>query len=413
MMRLRKNNGFSLIELVIIIVVVSIMFSLALQSMTALMTNAKEVKTEKELEALLTALVGTTVNGKNAGGDDFGYVGDVGAFPASLNNLNSNPGSYTTWNGPYIEKFTEDNTGYKTDEWGQAYSYNGSTTVSSTGSGNTISKALPGSAEDYLLNSFDGAIHDINDSTPGIIYNDSIDIEVVYPNGTGSTTLKTYQPDADGDFTLDSLPIGQHLLRIIYQPAYDTLKTYATIYPRNNGYRLFKLTSNYFSASSGGGGGGGGGGGSGVEILRPEGSGSSTALLDENCSGNWSCVDEPSPDDDGTFVKGEGNSWKDDSYATEDHATGSGIVDSIKIYIYGNGGGSKKIRTYLRTNSQNFQGNQITPSSSYTYYSTTYVNNPATGTAWSWSEIDAIEIGCGIRREGKVTQVYLEVYYTY
>lgn len=409
-----NNHGFSLIELIIIIVVISIFFSLALQSMTALLTSAKEVKTEREMEELLTGLVGTTVTGGNATGSDFGYVGDVGSFPANLSALTANPGSYSTWEGPYIEKFNEDPDGYLKDEWGQTYSYNGSTTVTTNSSGTTITKSLPGSAADYLLNSYTGAIRDINDSTPGIIYNDSIDIEIVYPSGSGSTSTKTYHPQSDGSFTLDSLPIGQHLLRIIYQPDYDTLKTYATIYPRNNNFRIFKLTSNYFSASGGGGGGGGGGSGSsGVEILYPDGSGSSSQLNDENCHHNWQCVNETTPDDNGTYVKGSGNGWNEDLYSTQDHSTGSGTIDSVKIYIRSTGSSSMKAKTYLRTNHQNFEGNQINLSSSYSNYSTTYINNPATGSAWSWSEIDNIEIGTSIKKEGRVTQVYLEVYYTY
>lgn len=356
------------------------------------------------MEDILNAMVGTSVAGQNTAGSDFGYVGDVGAFPNSLNDLNNNPG-YSNWSGPYIAKFNEDADGFQIDEWGKTYSYNGSTTITSSGSGGSISKSLPGSANDYLLNSYAGVIRDLNDSLPGIIYNDSIDIEIFYPNGSGTSTVKSYHPEADGSFHLDSLPIGQHLLMIIYKPDFDTLKTFATIYPRNNDYRIFKLTSAYFSSS-------GGSGGSGVETLYPEGSGSSTQLLDENCSSNWSCVDETSPDGDGTYVKGEGNNWKYDLYTCMDHSAGSGTIDSVKINIYGKGGGNKKIRTYIRTNNQNFESGLITPGGSYANYSTLYINNPATGSAWSWSEIDNIEIGCGIRQDGFITQVYLEVYYT-
>ena len=73
---------------------------------------------------------------------------------------------------------------------------------------------------------------------------------------------------------------------------------------------------------------------------------------------------------------------------------------------------NQRIRTYIRTNSTNYQGAQIKPSTIYTTYSTTYITNPQTSVAWTWTEIDAIEIGPQIRRAARVTQVWIEIYYT-
>ncbi|MFQ5452928.1 MAG: prepilin-type N-terminal cleavage/methylation domain-containing protein [Candidatus Zixiibacteriota bacterium] len=403
---LKDNNGFSLIELTIVIIIIGIMLSLAIKSMTALIKDTRQIKTERELEMLTYAIVGDPSLTSAGARSDFGYVGDVGAFPSNLDALAQNPGGYATWDGPYIEKgFTQDVDGFKTDEWGKAYNYSGGITITSTGSGSTITKKIADATSDYLLNTFNGTIQDINDSLPGSIYKDSINIKITIPDGSGSSITKIYNPDSIGVFTLDSLPAGQHPLRIIYVPNVDTLFSYLNILPRHKSSRIYKFASSYFT----GGGGGGGGGGSSSEILRPMGVGSSTQLLDENCTGDWSCVDEVTSDGDGTFVKGAGGSWDNDTYATENSSVSSGTIDSVVVFIRAK---FFRARTAIRTNGTLYEGNDIWLTNSYANYSTSYITNPNTSSAWTWTEIDALEIGVTLKESAFCTQVWVEVYYT-
>ena len=147
--------------------------------------------------------------------------------------------------------------------------------------------------------------------------------------------------------------------------------------------------------------------------MRPVGSGTASELSTENCSNGWQCVDESTSDGDGTYVKGSGSNWKYDLYDTQDHSAGSGTIDSVIIYTNAKGdGGGKKAMTYLRTNSSNYSGSSHNTTSSYVTYSTTYATNPNTSAAWTWTEIDALEIGTGIKKTAYVTQVWVEVYYT-
>lgn len=403
-----NNKGFSLIELTVMIIIIGILTSVAMQSMTTVVEDARLVKTRMEMQTLANAIVGNPELIAGGTRSDFGYLGDVGAFPANLNNLITNPGGFSTWNGPYISgRFSQDTAGIKTDEWGAAYGYSGGITISSTGSGSTVTKKIADATSDYLLNKLNGTIKDADDAVPGVTYLDSVDILIAIPNGGGGVVTKIYAPDSAGIFFLDSLPAGTHSLDIIYTPDVDTLHRYVTILPRHKSSVAYKFASAYFA--------GGGGGSSSSEILRPDGSGSLSDLSTENCSSGWQCVDELIADDNGTFVKGGGAGYKTDLYQMQDHSTGSGTIDSIVVYMNCVGSGSsKQARTAIRTGGTTYEGIIITLTSvsTYTIFSTPYINNPFTGSSWTWAEIDNLEAGVAIRKEGKCTQVWVEVHYT-
>ena len=87
----------------------------------------------------------------------FGYVGDIGAFPPNLQALYQNPGGYSTWVGPYIPpEITQDNVGYRYDEWGTAYNYSGGITIASTGGGIASSGSLNIINSSISFNTADG-----------------------------------------------------------------------------------------------------------------------------------------------------------------------------------------------------------------------------------------------------------------
>jgi len=160
-------RGFGLIEMLVLIVVVGIMASIAMQSMNSLVKDARHTKTEREMEMLARAIVGDPSIMNGGSRSSFGYVGDVGAFPPNLQALYQNPGGYATWDGPYISPtFAQDLVGFKLDEWGQPYSYSGGTTITSTGSGSTMTRKISDALPDYLLNILRGTITDSAGSPP-------------------------------------------------------------------------------------------------------------------------------------------------------------------------------------------------------------------------------------------------------
>lgn len=102
--------GFTLIELVVIIVILGLISAVAVPSWRGLVESSRVAATQEEMSTIRAAIVGnpgSTVGGQRV---DRGFEGDVGFAPARLNDLISKPDSIpefnqlsrSGWNGPYI-----------------------------------------------------------------------------------------------------------------------------------------------------------------------------------------------------------------------------------------------------------------------------------------------------------------------
>lgn len=405
-----NNDGFSLIELLVVVVVAGILASIALQSMTSTVQDIRRVKTEREMADLAQAIVGDPGLTQNNRRSDFGYVGDVGSFPPNLQALYENPGSYATWDGPYLALgYVQDSTGFKTDEWGQLYAYTGGVTINSSGGGSALTKKVTDATGDYLLNTVKGTILDAANDSPGATYFDSVAIVITYPNGSGGMASKTYQPDASGSFALDSIPVGSHALKIIFVPNIDTLIRVLTVLPRHKSQPSYRFASAYF---------GGGGGSNSTLTLRPDGSGSATALSSSGCASHYLCVNETIPDDDATFVERPSNSWRTDLYSIDDPASPVGTIDNVVVYCR-----AKLTKTQgdvmpsVYIGGVEYNGSSQALSSSYAEYQYLWTINPNSGVAWTWTDITNLEAGLRLKGQNasfpaRCTQVWVEVTYT-
>ena len=163
-----------------------------------------------------------------------------------------------------------------------------------------------------------------------------------------------------------------------------------------------------------------------TETLRPNAAGdehsiSSPEWTEENP--HWELVDEVSADESTTFIYTDSHSYQRDLYNLPAHSVGSGIINFIKIYFRMYCGGGSGI---AQGKPSQKSGTTVTDGTEFDRYggiwetfSESYTTNPATGLAYTWDEIDALQIGVagkastnGYSGDVRVTQVYVEVDYT-
>jgi len=164
----------------------------------------------------------------------------------------------------------------------------------------------------------------------------------------------------------------------------------------------------------------------GVEILRPNATGDVTTLTKSGGTYNWEMVDEESPDDDTTYVGWyvfETSVDKYDLYNLPAHS-GAGAISSIKVYVRckapdGDGGPSPKCYELIKTHGEEYENEEAITPDGYATFSHTWEANPYTSAAWTWDEIDDLQIGVRLTRNSdkcsttniRCTQVYVEVNY--
>ena len=227
--RVHSERGFTLIELVIVILVIGVIGTVAVLRMQETVETARYEQTKQEMEQLALAIVGNPELTSDGARTDFGFVGDNGCLPSSLDNLIQNPGGWSTWSGPYMGGGIA-STDFKRDGWNTNYLLV-DTLLRSTGSGANIDKIFAGSSSSLLSNSVTGWIRDASSQPPGNIYDDSIRVILSYPNGSGSTTTTVINPATDGRFSFSGIPVGNHALRVVYVPDSDTVSVPVTVYP--------------------------------------------------------------------------------------------------------------------------------------------------------------------------------------
>ncbi|GAB4326668.1 MAG: hypothetical protein Kow0074_21510 [Candidatus Zixiibacteriota bacterium] len=257
--RAADRRGFTLIEILMAVVVIGILSTVAMRSIQSGIESSRFRETQAEMNQIAFAIAGNPNLYANGLRSDFGYVGDIGAVPSSLDDLVFNPG-LGTWNGPYLNgQFAEDSDGHSTDAWGNSYTFTNGITISSTGGGSqTMTKSVANTSAELTSNTVQGTVTDAAGNPPG---DSSVAITVVitYPDGAGSTTTASTTPASGGGFSFSGIPIGIRSVEAIYRATDDTVTAFVSVLPATGATVSLRLPGSPFGASAAPGGGGGGG----------------------------------------------------------------------------------------------------------------------------------------------------------
>ena len=164
-----------------------------------------------------------------------------------------------------------------------------------------------------------------------------------------------------------------------------------------------------------------------TETLRPNAAGDSTQFTPYGATYNWQCVDEVTSDGNTTYVYathggyGAAATWID-LYNLPDTSL-TGTINSVTVYgvakRFQTAGGSFYVA--LKTGGGVYYGGSNAVTSTWTSYSNAWTTNPQAGGAWTWTQINALQIGIKgtvgeywdeVARDVSCTQVYVVVNYT-
>lgn len=247
MLRFYNNKGFTLIEVVLIIVIMGIIATVAMRTMQPALDQSRNDATLREMQIISQAIIGNENLIAEGIRSDFGYVGDIGSLPPNLDALVFNPDSYEAWRGPYIaDDFLENQDDYKKDAWGNNYDYSGGVTISSPGNGSPISSQFAENEGVLLSNTVKGTVSDGLNAAPGDNASE-VDIIIYYPDGAGGVASATVNPNRSGQFSFsDMIPIGNHLIRAVYSSSADTTSGYITVLPGSEMFCQLRFSKSYW-----------------------------------------------------------------------------------------------------------------------------------------------------------------------
>jgi len=245
------NGGYTLVEMIVVVVVIAILASVAIRSLGNVSSASRMQKTREAMDRVAEAVAGNPSHSSDGSAADYGYVGDNGCLPSSLDELIQDSHSYVTWNGPYLADLYSDGNSavyFKLDAWGEEFLYNG-LSLTSSGSGTAVTRTIADSHDELLHNRAAFVIVDLNYTPPGQIYKDSVRFSLIYPRN-GAILSETGFPDAGGYIEFDSLPVGLHTMHIACLPLNDTITRKVNIEPGSRFYAEIQYPADIWGGST-------------------------------------------------------------------------------------------------------------------------------------------------------------------
>lgn len=155
-----------------------------------------------------------------------------------------------------------------------------------------------------------------------------------------------------------------------------------------------------------------------TETLRPNAVGDETAIENSSEATHWEAVDEAAADGMATYVSQLAGVWKRDLYNLPAHS-GTGTINSITVYYtakLASDAGDCDTRASIKIDGITYDGDINNVGVAFIEKSEVWAENPASEAAWTWADIDDLQIGVSLWGRGIrlaiCTQVYVVVDYT-
>ena len=152
-----------------------------------------------------------------------------------------------------------------------------------------------------------------------------------------------------------------------------------------------------------------------VETLRPNAPGDVTTIPLETPSGvaHWELVDDVTPDEDDTHIRCYNGAGYD--LYNLPAPSGSGTINFIKVYLrcrYASPG-TNFCEPKIKIGGIEYDAGEQALTANYAYYTYQWNQNPNSESAWTWDDIDSLQIGLRLRwSQPRCTQAYVEIDYT-
>ncbi len=159
-----------------------------------------------------------------------------------------------------------------------------------------------------------------------------------------------------------------------------------------------------------------------LTTFRPNAAGTHTEFATAfGCNADWECVDEEVADGFTTSVvcAADDGTWDIDTYNIPNHTIETGTITNVAVFytcrVFADIG-IAQAKPVVRTGGRDFFGNENRLTTDWTQYSWDWAINPDTLVAWTWADIDALEIGLSMTSTWGgnftyCTQVYMVVTY--
>lgn len=216
-------RGFTIIEIVLGILLLAILSTVILSTVGVQTDASRYEETRTKLERIRLAILGNDSPDSEGHRTDFGYIGDMGNPPSSLESLVSQ-GTQPAWSfhptyqigygwrGPYLSNMSDINI----DAWGTPLVYN---TGSITSLGADKNSGGSGYAKDmtvdFRLESWRATVQGV--LAEGTLRYNNTPITLRYPLN-GVLTSATSTTTASGYFTFTQIPFGIRVLEITSAP---------------------------------------------------------------------------------------------------------------------------------------------------------------------------------------------------